>query len=215
MTVIQFEGLPRTGKTLFMTFHGHTDFLNGYEIFSNYKLMFDHSMLSPYDMLKIPFDDVDRHPKTLMIQEVDKWFDSRRSMRNENVYLSSLTGQSGKRNLNIYVDTQYPRRVDTAIRDIIEYKYHAMVYIDSRTKEPLAFKYTMTDADDNILRELPPIPAIYLKPYYDMYDSYEATQPIVIGKSKKELNRIFNEDKDKKEIETLPFDKWKKKYGYD
>lgn len=181
MTVIAFVGKPRTGKTLGMTFKAYEDYSNGYEIFSNYQLMFTHTKMDVYKMLDIPFEDVDRHPKTLCIQEADKIFDSRRSMRSENVLLSSLTGQSGKRNLNIYYDTQFWYRIDKALRDVTEYIVSTSAMVDSRTKIPIAFTQEWIDTYDMSSRIIT-IPAFLLKPYYSMYNSYEATRPLTNSK---------------------------------
>lgn len=197
MTVIGFVGKPRTGKTLFMTFNAYPKLFEKipYTIYSNYKLMFPHTMISPYDMLKIPFTDVDRNPKCLMIQEADKWFDSRRSGRNENVLLSSLTGQSGKRNLDIFFDTQFWNRIDASLRDVTEIVFHANVYVDARTKIPLAFQFGIEDVYNGEIginiRKLPIIPAPILAPFYSMYNSYEATQPMTVGKKMKELKEMY------------------------
>jgi len=193
MTVICFEGPPRTGKTLFMTFHAYHNYINERsQIFSNYKLMFEHVMMSPYDMLAIPFNDIDRHHKTLCIQEADKWFDSHRSMRSENVLLSSLTGQSGKRNLDILYDTQFYNRIEKSLRDVTEIIFHAHVYTSSKTKEPIAFQYT-SETRNGEFKELPYIPAPVLEPFYSIYDSYEATQPLTSTKS---LEDIMSDIKD-------------------
>lgn len=189
MTVIAFVGKPRTGKTLHMTMFAHSDFMQGFSIFANYKLNFQYTFVTPDDMLKIPFEDVERNPKTLCIQEADKIFDSRRSMRNENVLLSSLTGQSGKRNLNIYYDTQFYNRIDSSLRDVTEYVILSSVYINPR-KEPLCFEYTMRDMHDLSERTYK-IPVPLAKPFYYMYDSYQTTKPIT--KSKK-MGDIVDED---------------------
>lgn len=194
MTGIAFVGPPRSGKTLFMTFHAYNDYINGHEIFSNYKLMFPHTLMSPYDMLKIPFDDVDRHPKTLCIQEASKWFDTRRSLRNENVLLSSLTGQAGKRNLSLYFDDQYFERIDRELRRSAEFIFHSRaieVYTDNKTKAPIAFEYSRENMYSGEYIRLPLIPATLLAPYFAMYDSYESTIPMTIGKSMKELNKLY------------------------
>ena len=182
MTVIAFVGKPRTGKTLHMTIMAHDDYQKGYKIFSNYQLNFPHKRLSVESMLKIPFDDVERNPKTLCIQEADKVFDSRRSMRNENVLLSSLTGQSGKRNLNIYYDTQFFNRIDSSLRDVTEYMIVSSVYVDSLTKEPICFEYTMIDLYDYSQKHYK-IPVPIIRPFFNMYDSYATTKPIIESKS--------------------------------
>src|SRR4030067_3126090 len=191
MTIIAFIGRPRTGKTLFMTFHAYNNYLNGHEIFSNYKLSFPHTLMSPYDMLKIPFQDVDRDMKTLCIQEATKWFDSRASMKPENRLLHSLTGQSGKRNLNILWDDQAFERADRELRRATEFIYTSNVFIDAVTKEPLAFQYNKEDMYDGSYFKLPIIPATVLQPFYSMYNSYEATIPITVGKTMKEIDAMF------------------------
>lgn len=178
MTVIAFVGKPRTGKTLGMTQYAYTNYRNGYQTFSNYKLNFPSKMLTVPEMLQIPFDDVEQNPKTLCIQEADKIFDSRRSMKEENRLLSSLTGQSGKRNLDILYDTQFFSRIDSSLRRVTEYVVSCMAYIDGRTKKPLAFEYQWEDMNDfyNIKKVV--IPASLLEPYYGMYNTYETTRPL-------------------------------------
>lgn len=182
MTVIAFVGKPRTGKTLHMTVMAYGDYAKGYSIFSNYQLNFPHKRLSVNQMLQIPFDDVERNPKTLCIQEADKVFDSRRSMRNENVLLSSLTGQSGKRNLNIYYDTQFWNRIDMSLRDVTEFVCVSSVFVDNKNNNPVCFEYTMIDMYDMSEKKYR-IPAVIMQPYYNMYDSYQTTKPLT-GNSK-------------------------------
>ena len=177
MTVIAFVGKPRTGKTLGMTQYAYTNYIKGHAIFANYSLQFPSKTLTVAQMLQIPFDDVDRNPKTLCIQEVDKIFDSRRSARSENVFLSSLAGQSGKRNLDILYDTQFFMRVDSSLRRVTEYVVVCSCYIDSATKNPIAFEYEWEDMFDGKIKKII-IPAPILQPFYQMYDSYEATRPL-------------------------------------
>lgn len=186
MTVIAFVGKPRTGKTLGMTFTAYGDYNKGYEIFSNYELMFKHKAMSVEQMLNIPFEDVERNAKTLCIQEADKVFDSRRSMRNENVLLSSLTGQSGKRNLNIYYDTQFWNRIDGSLRAVTEFVVSTSCYIDSITKEPLAFEQVWEDMFDGSEKKIV-LPAFLLSPFYKMYNNYEATRPLTQSRKMREI----------------------------
>lgn len=193
MTVICFEGKPRTGKTLFMTYFTYNNYVKGHEVFSNYVLKFPEitnqprpRIMSVEDMISIPFNDVDRQPKTLAIQEADKIFDSRRSGRSQNVLLSSLSGQSGKRNLDIFYDTQYFNRVDGALRMVTDIVITASVYTDSETRLPVAFEYTITDVYESMNNDYIPkkivIPAPMLEPFYKMYDSYEVTRPTTKNK---------------------------------
>jgi len=177
---VAFVGKPRTGKTLGMTQLAYVNFQNGHEILTNYKLNFPSKSMSVGQMLQIPFDDVDRHPKTLCIQEADKIFDSRRSMKEENRLLSGLTGQSGKRNLNILYDTQFFSRIDSSLRYVTEYVVSCSCFIDDRTNQPIAFQYQYEDMFDGTIRKAL-IPAILLQPFYSMYDTYEATKSLEKG----------------------------------
>lgn len=180
MTVIAFVGKPRTGKTLGMTQAGYTNYCSGHEVLANYKLNFPSRTMTVNQMLQIPFDDVDRHPKTLLIQEADKIFDSRRSMKEENRLLSGLTGQSGKRNLNIFYDTQFWNRIDSSLRYVTEYVVSCSCFIDDKTKEAIAFQYQYEDMFDGRIRKAL-IPALLLKPFYSLYDTFETTKSLEQG----------------------------------
>lgn len=174
MTVIAFVGKPRTGKTLGMSQLAYSKYKNGFEVFANYRLNFA-KYVSIDDMVNIPFEDVDRHPKVLCIQEADKIFDSRRSMKDSNRLLSSLSGQSGKRNLDILYDTQFFSRIDSSLRYVTEYVVSCVCYMQDN--KPLAFQYTYEDMYDGNVKKII-IPANLMEPFYEMYDTYETTQPI-------------------------------------
>lgn len=189
MTVIAFVGKPRTGKTLTMTTFGYEDYkLRQHEIFANYWVKFSqHPKMDVYDMLNIPFTDLQRNPKTLLIQEADKIFDSWLRTE-ENRLLSSLTGQSGKRNLNIYYDTQFYTRIQKALRAVTDLKIEMSSYIDKHTKNPIAFEYSIQEQIDfDVFHEthhfILPINSIIhgmaISDYFKQYDSYEVTQPFI------------------------------------
>lgn len=181
MTVIALTSPPRSGKGIHLTMLLHDDYKHGHEIFANYTLYFPYTNMKTNNMLRIPFRDVDRHNKSLGIQEADKVFDSRRSYRSENVLLSSLTGQAGKRNLNIYWDSQFASRVDKSLRDVTEFRIYSLAYYNQR-KELLAVKYTFCECytggfDYPIPISTYTITQPALSWYYKLYDSYEATEP--------------------------------------
>lgn len=182
MTVICWDGMPRTGKTLNMIWYAYNNQLNKQmETICNLLLGWEHKRMDVYDMLKIPFDDVERNPKQLIIQEADKWFDSWLK-NNENRLLSSLTGQSGKRNLDILYDTQFYSRIQKSLRKVTDYKVICSCYID-QYKRPLAFEIQWTqqaEFDVFIPISTPKIiPAPLMRPFYSMYNSYESTKPLV------------------------------------
>lgn len=181
MTVIIFSGPPRTGKTYLMTWIAN-DFhrKEQHRVYANYQLNFPFERVNLFDMLDIPFAVMDRDKKTLCIQEADKIFDSRSSSRQENKLLSSLTGQSGKRNLNILYDTQFENRIDNGLRYVTEHViYSQPPFLHPITKQPILFNYIYVDVYGHTEKPFS-IPALQEK--YDLYDSYEATEPFIIAK---------------------------------
>lgn len=181
MTVIAFCGPPRMGKTLLMTVFGYNNYVTKkHTCYSNYKTSFS-TIKDTYDILRIPFDDVERNPKTLMFQEADKVFDARRSFRNENVLLSSLTGQSGKRNLDIYYDTQFFSRVDKSLRAVTEHIFEAHCERDNHGN-PLFFEYNHLDCYYHTTHQFM-IPASMMVPFFERYNSFQATEPLTESKS--------------------------------
>jgi hypothetical protein len=201
MTCIAIIGRPRMGKTLYMTYLAFIDYLSGSKIYTNYRCDFAERMTVD-QMLDIPFNDLERHPKTLCIQEADKIFDS--WLRgSEQRLLSSLTGQSGKRNLQIYFDTQFPNRVQNSLRQIVETEIECFCDIDYDTKEPIGFNYIYRDIYDGT-EKTTRLPAILFstpdliiknKRFYDIYDSYEPTSPLTTEHKKtirkRELEREY------------------------
>ena len=197
MTVIAFIGKPRTGKTLHMTMLGYENKVrNGHKVFANYQTTFAEK-LGINELLQIPFKDIDRSPKTLMIQEADKWFDSRSPMKVENKLLNNLTGQAGKRNLDIYLDTQFWNRLDNAIRYVVDIIITASAFVD-KFKNPLAFQYTRIDVWD-YQNDPSYIPREYvltihqMKPYFKLYDSFEPTQGLTKKQKIEEILGIEEE----------------------
>lgn len=144
---------------------------------------FEHTKLTVDDFLAISHMENDRNPKTICIQEFSKLFDSRRSGREENRLLSSVTGQSGKRNVDILYDDQFPTRIDKGMRDVTDLTILCESILDEK-KMPIAFRYTWFEGfllyptgQSYVL------PEIFMKQFYNDYDTYEITKPLM-GKKK-------------------------------
>jgi hypothetical protein len=172
-------GPPRTGKTLLLTAIGETDFQKKRKIYSNYTLSFEHEKYDIDDLLAIATMEMDISPKTVLMQEASKWFDSRRSGRKENVLLSSFTGQSGKREIDIYYDDQFMTRIDRGLRDITDYSFLSSCIRD-KDKNPVLFQYEMYYGYFVYpLNKTLQISAEKMVKYYDMYNTREPTKPLM------------------------------------
>lgn len=178
MTVTFFKGRPRSGKGVHMTMNGCHDYLHGRRIYANYWLRFPHIRLSsPDDVLTLATMEMDIAPKTVLLQEADKWFDARYSMSRENKMLSSFTGQSGKREIDILYDSQFPTRIDKALRDITESEIYCECVRDEK-KNPIYFDYTYFDLFGGTERNYK-IPAFFMEQFYGMYNTREATKSLI------------------------------------
>lgn len=179
MTIIGIIGKPRTGKTLLLTAIGYTDYIMKRKIFSNYALSFNYQPYDIVDLLTIATMEMEISPKTVLMQEASKWFDSRRSGRAENVLLSSFTGQSGKRDIDIYYDDQFPTRIDKGLRDITDYTFISNVVRDIN-KNPLMFEYEMYGGYFAYsMHRILKMPAFLMQRYYKMYDTRQPTQALI------------------------------------
>jgi len=173
-------GKPRTGKTLFLTAIGANDFESGRKLYSNYDLYspLTYTHYDIDDLLSISTMEMEISPKTVLIQEASKWFDARRSSRNENVLLSSFTGQSGKRDIDIYYDDQFITRIDRGLRDITDFSFVSNCVYDSK-KNPLMFEYEMYGGYfaypmNRTLR----FPVSIMSKFFNLYDTRQPTQPL-------------------------------------
>lgn len=178
MTCVGILGKPRTGKTLYLTMIGEMDSVLR-KIYSNYTVSFPHEKYDINDLLSISTMEIDFSPKTVLMQEASKWFDSRRSGRTENVLLSSFTGQSGKRDIDIYYDDQFMTRIDRGLRDITDYSFISNC-IRTPDGTPLLFEYEkyygyFSYPTGKTIR----LPASFMMQYYEMYNTREPTAPLI------------------------------------
>lgn len=189
--IIAIIGKPRMGKTLFLTMMGYFDSvganpvltrIQGFtepiprKIFSNYALAFDYSAYTMDDMLSIKDLQMDISPKTFLLQEAGKWFDSRKSMSPQNQDLINFTGQSGKRETNLYYDDQFITRIDRGLRDVTEKSYVANCIRNPINGEPLLFEYEEYGGyflypTNRTIK----LPAFWMEQYYRLYDTRQAT----------------------------------------
>lgn len=187
MGIFFFTGPPRTGKTAHIVMNGWGDYLNHRKVFSlrapTLKFPYVDGCYTPkvvdvQEFLDTVKEEVDRHPKTFLIQEFSKIFDSRSSAREENKALTSFTGQSGKRNIDILYDDQFPSRIDKGIRDVTSKTYVCNCIPPPESKQdPVIFEYYEFEGfllypTMNVHR----IPAVFMKQFYPLYDTYEPTK---------------------------------------
>jgi len=189
--IIGVIGKPRMGKTLFLTMMAYFDLIGNNpvlamknrfmakvkrKIYSNYPLSFENTPYTMDDLLMIKHMSMDIEPKTFLMQEAGKWFDSRSSMSEENKDLINFTGQSGKREANLYYDDQFITRIDRGLRDVTEYSYIANCLRNPLNGEPIIFEYEeyagyFLHPTNHTLK----FPAFWMSQFYNMYNTRFAT----------------------------------------
>lgn len=115
--ILGILGLQGWGKTALTTAFGYLAFLNGYKIYSNYPLAFDHILI---DTLK---EAKDVRNGYLLFDEFWRWVHARTSQSNINKEMMGICLLNRKRNVSIIYNTQLPRTIDVILRDVTNYRY--------------------------------------------------------------------------------------------
>lgn len=179
------------GKTLFLTMMGYFDYIgdnpiltmiqkygdkNKRKIFTNYSLGFDATGYNIDELLSMATAKMEIEPKTILMQEAGKWFDSRNSMSPENRELINITGQSGKREINWYYDDQFITRIDKGLRDVTERSYIANCVRNPVNGDPLVFEYEEYGGYFQYpTNKTFKFPAFWMQRFYNMYDTRQPT----------------------------------------
>lgn len=141
--IVLYKGRRGAGKSLTMVKDGYQYYLNGYRVLANFQCTFAE-YISNEDLVKLNKEsDIDKC--VIMLDELQIFFDSRRSMRNQNMNFSYFVAQIRKRGVILLCATQYTNTVDLRLRqhlDIIampkyieEFKLCEVTYIDLTSLE--------------------------------------------------------------------------------
>lgn len=171
--ILLYKGRRGSGKTLSMLKDGLKFHQNRYKILRNFDCTFG-KYISNEEILAL-----DKNSKidncVLMIDEMQIFFDSRRSMKSESINFSNFIQQIRKRNIILLCTTQYSNTIDLRLRqhlDIVAYPVFSkefnvceVLYID------------LTSIEDNILTNIndkaPTSIRIcyYAQPLYKLYNT--------------------------------------------
>lgn len=136
--IVLYKGKRGCGKTLTMIKDGLIYSKNGYRILRNFNCSFGE-YISEEEILEL-----DKHSEifncVIMMDEIQIFFDARKSMRKVNINFSNFVQQIRKRNIVLLATTQFANTVDLRFRqhtDIIcypnyikEFQVCECIYID-------------------------------------------------------------------------------------
>ena len=171
--IVLYKGRRGCGKTLTMVKVGLLYYLKGYRVLRNFECSFGEN-ISDEEILNLNKNS-NIFNCILMMDEVQIFFDARRSMRNQNLNFSNFIQQVRKRNIILLGTTQFANTVDLRFRqhtDIVAYPNFIksldvceVVYVD------------MTSIEDILIqgiKEPQHIKMVYdAKPVYKLYKTEE------------------------------------------
>ena len=171
--IIFYTGRKGSGKTLTMVKDAYNYKSDGYEVYSNFKTSFTQP-ISNKDLMKL---DKNSHIKdcVLLIDELQVLFDSRRSMKKENMNFSNFLQQIRKRNIILLGSTQYSSTVDVRFRQHVDILVKPMFYKDYNVVE---VKYVDLNSTDEDKFEPDSITLVYIAD--DVFGLYDTRELVLI-----------------------------------
>src|SRR3972149_3309599 len=112
--IVLYKGRRGCGKTLTMVKDGLLYYLKGYRVLRNFECSFGEN-ISDEEILNLNKNS-NIFNCILMMDEVQIFFDARRSMRNQNLNFSNFIQQIRKRNIILLGTTQFANTVDLRFR---------------------------------------------------------------------------------------------------
>jgi hypothetical protein len=170
--IVLYKGRRGCGKTLTMLKDGLKYYSAGYNILRNFNCSFGEYISNEEILALDKNSDIDNC--VLMIDEMQIFFDSRRSMQKTSINFSNFIQQIRKRNIILLCTTQYSNTIDLRLKqhlDIIAYPNYnkefsvcEVLYID------------LTSIEDNLLTNRNSEPAsikvvYYAQPLFKIYNT--------------------------------------------
>lgn len=173
--IVLYKGSRGKGKTLSMTRDAFKFSTLGYNVFTNIEMNFG-TPISNEDILKL-----DKNSKifnaVLVIDEIQIFFDSRRSMNKGNLNFSNFIQQIRKRNIHILCTTQYSNTIDLRLRQHLDIIAHPNFHKELGVCEVTYIDVTSLEDQDNLLNPnfVPKMVKIVYdaKPFFKMYNTGE------------------------------------------
>jgi len=126
-------GEPGTGKTLFASMLAHNFHTHGTNVFSNWRLNFNHGTIrNTYDLEAVRYG-------VMFLDEAYSLLDSRKTGSNINFTTDDVIRRSRKRGYTVYLLTQLWRLIDIRMRDLANHLFLPRIpvrYSDKTSKFP-------------------------------------------------------------------------------
>lgn len=171
--IVLYKGRRGSGKTLSMVKDGIKFNRSGYAIYRNFDLEFG-KYISDDDILTLDKNSEIKNC-VIMMDEVQMFFDSRRSMRKQSLNFSNFIQQIRKRNIILLCTTQYSNTIDLRLRQHIDVLATPKFIKELNVCEIIYFD--LTSIEDNILgehKQLNYVKMVYdALPIFKIYNTYQ------------------------------------------
>lgn len=114
--IIGFTGNRGSGKTLSMTITAYLKYLEGYTIYSNYKLNFPYTTYTMTDIENYAKSKEKFAKSIFLLDEAHVVVDSRTSGKKFSRIFSYWVTQTRKKDIDLYYTTQFSRQIDVRLR---------------------------------------------------------------------------------------------------
>ena len=172
--IILYKGAKGRGKTLTMVKDAYRYYLKNWNILSNMNSIPFAKPITTEEILNLNKNST-INQCILVIDEIQIFFDSRRSIRKENLDFSNFIQQVRKRGIILLCTTQYANTVDLRLRqhiDILVYPFFNKTYNACKV-----IYVDMNTIEDTILGKIkqPEMVTIVFDtlPIYKLYDTHE------------------------------------------
>lgn len=178
------SGVPRSGKTLFVTLLALVAVDSGKKVYSNYFIDSPAcSLIGIYDLARLLRQGLENPINAPLFNaavvgsELYGWIESRRSAAKENVLFSYFVFQAGKLGFDIFYDCQLVSTVDVRLRELTQ------LFLESERVDN-GFRYYVLDKSGAMAGDMDRTDRNFLLPdsvamsFWDKYNSYKVVEPL-------------------------------------
>jgi hypothetical protein len=115
--IIGIFGLQGWGKTALTTYMGRLAYEQGFDIYSNYPLGFEHTLITSLKEAK------EIRNGYFLLDEFWEWAHARTSQSKINKEMMEICLLNRKRGISLIYNTQLKRTIDVILRDVTNYRY--------------------------------------------------------------------------------------------
>ena len=180
-----------TGKTLLMTVLGYRLYNRGYNIYANYKLGFDYTLLKTVEILE---EIKTKKKNAMLLDEIWISADARQSMSDRNIIISRMIAQSRKKDCEVLYTAQWISQIESRIKTLTNMLFHPKIFLTDNKGIPVVLKVDIYYRE--IMGDLDFVKTIYMNTYgiEQLYDTSEIIVPSKETRLKKLIDK-YNIDK--------------------